>query len=93
MNIGPSGWCEGNENVPPKLLKNSKFGGTFRCYIFIYYIDFQCDIISIQRFFHSVHGVCLGLFGDVDVVLHRDAEDLVDEPSVFEPDVQAGNPR
>ena len=29
----------------------------------------------------------------VNVVLHRDAEDLVDEPSVFEPGVQAGNPR
>ena len=70
MNIGPSGWGEGNENVPPKLLKKSKFGGTFRCYIFTYYIDFQCNILSIQRFFHGIYGVCLSLFGDVDVRLH-----------------------
>lgn len=26
--------------------------------------------IESKRFFHSVHGVCLGLFGDVDVGLH-----------------------
>ena len=57
-------------NVPPKLLKNSKFGGTFRCSIFLYLADCQCDALSVQRFFHRVHGVGLGFFGDVDVWLH-----------------------
>ena len=49
--------------------------------------------VSFPSFGNLLHGVGLGAHGDVDVVLHRDAEDLVDEPGVFEPGVQAGNPR
>lgn len=53
-------------NVPPKLLKKSKFGGTFRYSVFLYLADCQCDALSIQRFIHRIHSVGLGFFGDGD---------------------------
>ena len=42
----------------------------WECSVFLYLADCQCDALSIQRFIHSVHGVGLGLFGNVDVGLH-----------------------
>lgn len=53
-------------NVPPKLLKKSKFGGTFRYSVFLYLADCQCDALSIQRFIHGVHSVGLGFLGNAD---------------------------
>lgn len=41
-----------------------------RCSIFLYLADCQCDALSIQRFFHRIHRVGLGFFGDVDVGLN-----------------------
>lgn len=52
------------------MLKKSKFGGTFRHPIFLYFVNYQCDSSSIQRFFHGAHGVGLGFFCDVDVGFH-----------------------
>ena len=33
----------------------------------------------IQRFFHGIHGVCLGFFSDVDVRLHGFVIDMAGE--------------
>ena len=51
------------------MFKKSKFGGTFRRPIFFYFANSQCNSLSVQRFFHRVHGVGLGFFGEVDVRL------------------------
>ena len=63
------GFCrvraESYEHRPLKVVR-----GRWECSIFLYLVDCQCDALSIQRFIHRVHGVGLGLFGNVDVGLH-----------------------
>lgn len=49
------------------IFKKLKFGGTFGRPIFLYFANYQCYSSSIQRFFHRVHGVGFGFFGEVDV--------------------------